>query len=255
MNKLNDGRANWSNWGGLNDALRNQEFAQGLEPFRFQMGKLGGTVNMNSFARLYSSGLKMSAAASNRSYASRFMATYGSRWLRRDWKFNFSISARLAQEGYREGTPFQAYSGLLSVDRRIDQRHYINGTAILAYSSRGMASAISQEVFRIKGNRYNSNWGYQEQKERSARTKRAFEPIIQLNYIWQKDYETSIRAHATFQFGTSGRSRLDYGGSRFLEDSSVIIGGGMNPDPTYYQKLPSYFLRKEGNPVIIEQIL
>ncbi len=248
MNKLNDGRANWANWGGLNDALRNQEFYYGLESSMFYMGKLASTVNMNSFAKLYSSGLKMSVAASNRSYASRFMVTYGSKWFERDWKFNFSVSARLAREGYREGTPFRGFSSLLSVDKRIDARHYFNGTVILAHSVRGMASAMTEEVFGLKGDRYNPYWGPQEEKKRSARLKSTFEPIFQLNYSWLKDREMSIRAHVTCQFGTSGRSRVDYGGSRLLERSETIIGGGVNPDPTYYQRLPSYFLRKENKP-------
>ena len=32
MNKLYDGRPQWSNWGGLNDATRNQEFTMGSAP-------------------------------------------------------------------------------------------------------------------------------------------------------------------------------------------------------------------------------
>ena len=34
MNKMYNGRPQWSNWGGLNDVLRNQEFTNGLTPFR-----------------------------------------------------------------------------------------------------------------------------------------------------------------------------------------------------------------------------
>ncbi len=32
MNKLYNGRPQWSNWGGLNDVLRNQEFTDGITP-------------------------------------------------------------------------------------------------------------------------------------------------------------------------------------------------------------------------------
>lgn len=248
MNKLNDGRANWSNWGGLNDALRNQELDQGLAPSRFYLGKLGGILNMNSFARLYSKGLKMSLAASNRSYVSRLMMTYGSRWSKRRWKFNVSGSARIADQGYREGTPYKAFSWLLSADKWIDEHHYINGTAILAHSIRGMSAALTREVFQMKGGKYNPYWGFQEGIKRNARLKSVFEPIFQFNYRWLKDSETSLRANVTCQFGFSGRSRLEYGGSRYLKNTSTIVGGGANPDPTYYQKLPSYFLRDGRSP-------
>jgi hypothetical protein len=32
MNKIYDGRPQWGEWGGLNDALRNQEFTLGTAP-------------------------------------------------------------------------------------------------------------------------------------------------------------------------------------------------------------------------------
>lgn len=38
MNKIYDGRAQWSNWGGLNDVLRNQEFSNGLAPSNVTFG-------------------------------------------------------------------------------------------------------------------------------------------------------------------------------------------------------------------------
>jgi hypothetical protein len=34
MNKYNNGRPQWSEWGGLNDMMRNEEFVSGLQPFR-----------------------------------------------------------------------------------------------------------------------------------------------------------------------------------------------------------------------------
>src|SRR5690606_37409935 len=43
MNKLYDGRPQWSNWGGLNDATRNQEFTTGTRPSDYTFGSLIGT--------------------------------------------------------------------------------------------------------------------------------------------------------------------------------------------------------------------
>jgi outer membrane cobalamin receptor len=50
MNKLFDGRAQWSNWGGLNDVLRNQEFSNGLSPSNFTFGGVLGATNINTRA-------------------------------------------------------------------------------------------------------------------------------------------------------------------------------------------------------------
>ena len=38
MNKLYNGRPQWSNWGGLNDVMRNQELTSGLTPSAYNFG-------------------------------------------------------------------------------------------------------------------------------------------------------------------------------------------------------------------------
>jgi len=50
MNKTYDGRAQWSDWGGLNDVLRNQEFSNGLAASTFTFGGVLGTTNMDTRA-------------------------------------------------------------------------------------------------------------------------------------------------------------------------------------------------------------
>ncbi len=248
MNGMDNGRANWSNWGGLNDALRNQETDQGILPSDYHMGKLGGIVNMNSLSRLYSRGFKFSVAASNRSYRTRWMATYISPWLKRGWKVNVAASSRLAEEGYRQGTPYEAYSFLCSVDKQFSSRHFVNVTAIAAYNRRGTSSAMTEEVFKMKGSRYNSNWGHFNGSIRNARLRRSFQPILQFNYKWNMSPDMTLGVHLTGQWGSYGKSRLEYGGARRIKDTNVFVGGGVNPDPTYYQNLPSYFLRSKVNP-------
>ena len=56
MNKVYDGRAQWSNWGGLNDVLRNQEFTDGITPSTYSFGGLLGSNNINVRASEYSKG-------------------------------------------------------------------------------------------------------------------------------------------------------------------------------------------------------
>mgnify|MGYP007000383240 len=72
-------------------------------------------------------------------------------------------------------------------------------------------------------------------KMRNARVFRVREPMIMISHQWipkpALEWQTSI----AYQFGEIGNSRLDY-------------PGGVNPDPTYYQKLPSYFLSASSRP-------
>src|SRR5690606_37869199 len=44
MNKMFNGRPQWSNWGGLNDIQRNQEFSMGLSPSEYTFGGLAGST-------------------------------------------------------------------------------------------------------------------------------------------------------------------------------------------------------------------
>lgn len=56
MNKLHDGRPQWNNWGGLNDATRNQEFSIGTTPSDYTFGGILGTQEINTQASIYRAG-------------------------------------------------------------------------------------------------------------------------------------------------------------------------------------------------------
>jgi len=251
MNKLYNNRPQWSNWGGLNDVMRNQEFSVNLFPSRVSFGGIGGTLNIITLGSGYRKGLKFSYAMSNRSYKGRIMATYSSGLSDRGWAYTISASKRYANEGFREGTLYNANSFFAAVEKRINDKNKLNLTLVYARNSRGKSSPVTQEVFNFKGIRYNSYWGNQEGKIRNSRVRTIEEPIIQLNYYWHKKSKINVQTNITYQFGKISNSRLDYGGTRIVQDgegSQSIIGGGLNPDPTYYQKLPSYFLKNSTDP-------
>ena len=67
MNKQFNGRPQWSNWGGLNDAQRNREFSMGLKANDYTFGGLAGTTNIVMRASQYRKGGRVSYAAANRS--------------------------------------------------------------------------------------------------------------------------------------------------------------------------------------------
>ena len=59
MNKIYDGRPQWSNWGGLNDATRNQEFTMGMAPSDYTFGGILGTQEINTRASFYRPGTRI----------------------------------------------------------------------------------------------------------------------------------------------------------------------------------------------------
>ncbi|MDT0691195.1 carboxypeptidase-like regulatory domain-containing protein [Salegentibacter sp. F188] len=249
MNKIFNGRPQWSNWGGLNDVQRTQVFSMGISPSEVSFGGLAGTTNIIMRASEYGEGGRISYAASNRSYTGRVMATYNSGELPAGWAYSLSISRRYAQEGYVEGTLYDANSVFLAVEKELSKNHSLNFTAFYTPNIRGKSSANTQEVFDLKGRRYNSFWGYQDNEIRNSRLREIKEPIFMLNHYWQISENVQLNNNAAYQFGSVGNSRIDFGGTNrvVFNDQESFVGGGANPDPAYYQKLPGYFLRFEDN--------
>ncbi|WP_298782132.1 TonB-dependent receptor [uncultured Polaribacter sp.] len=228
MNKLYDGRAQWSNWGGLNDVLRNQELSNGLDPSNFTFGGVLGSTNMNTRASEQKPGVKVSYSSSNRSYEHRVMGTYSSGVLENGWAMTFSGSRRAGLEGFNDVTIYNAYSFFASIEKKIDEKHSINFTSIFAPNRRGKSSPNTQEVFDLKGIKYNEYWGYINSRKTNSRIKEVKEPILMLNHYWKISDKNYLQTNVSYQFGKIGNSRLDF-------------NGGANPSPTYYQNLPSFY--------------
>ena len=248
MNKIYSGRPQWSNWGGLNDVTREQEFSAGLAPSNYTFGGILGTTNINVRASEAKPGGRISYSSSNRSYQHRIMATYASGLLKNNWAFNVSVSRRAGNEGFNNGTFYDANSFFTSLEKKINENHSLNFTAIYTPNERGKSSANTQEVFDLKGIKYNAYWGNQNGKSRNSRQKRIVEPIVMLNHYWTINENTTLNTNISYQFGEVANSRIDYNGSK-IDGSingipTIVSLGGANPDPTYYQKLPSYALKQ-----------
>ncbi len=235
MNKLFNGRPQWSNWGGLNDVVRNQELSIGLAPSAYNFGGILGTTNINVRASQYREGGRVTYSSSNRSYTNRLMASYSSGLMENGWAYTISAGRRWGNEGYQDATLYDSNSFFASVEKQINDKHSINFTSIYAPNRRGKSSPNTQEVYDLKDIRYNEYWGYQDGVKRNSRIKEVVEPILMLNHYWNLDSKTSVNTNVAYQFGKIGNSRLDF-------------AGGANPSPTYYQKLPSYFLADSDGP-------
>ena len=235
MNKLYNGRPQWSNWGGLNDVLRNQELSNGSIPLKYNFGGILGSNNINVRASEYGEGGRITYSSSNRSYANRLMATYNSGMLEKGWAYSLSIGRRWGNEGYQDASFYDSNSAFLSVQKIFNNKHSLNLAAIYAPNRRGKVSPNTQEVYDLKGTKYNEYWGWQDGEKRNSRVKRVVEPILILNHDWTIDDTSSLETSIGYQFGEMGNSRLDY-------------AGGANPSPAYYQDLPSYYLADSDGP-------
>ena len=228
MNRVGDGRPQYGDWGGLNDATRNQEFTNGSSPSDYVFSGIAGTQEINTRASIYRKGTRISFLNTNTNYSFRMMGTHVSGMSTDGWAYVISAGRRWAPEGYFEGTNYNANSFFASVEKRINDKHSLNLTTILAQNKRGKNSPNTQETTDLAGVKYNSYWGYQEGEKRNSRFKDSEEPMIMLTHYWKPSNATRVNTTASFQTGQIGNSRLDFNRSD-------------NPDPTYYRKLPSYY--------------
>lgn len=234
MSKIYDGRPQYSNWGGLNDATRNQEFTTGSTPSDYTFGGILGTQAINMKASSVRAGNRFSVSGTNTNYNWRTMFTHGSGMNKNGWAYAVSASYRGAKEGYFEGTDYDAKSIYAAVEKKINDEHSLNFSAIYAQNKRGKNSPNTQEVIDLKGYEYNSYWGYQDGKKRNSRYKEVEQPLFILSHDWKISNKSKLNTNVGYQFGKIGNSRLDF-------------NDGRNPDPTYYRNLPSYYLTSFDN--------
>lgn len=231
MNKIYDGRPQWGNWGGLNDATRNQEFHSGSTPSDYTFGGILGTQAITTRASHIRKGAKAGFSLSNTNYTWRPYAIYSSGLNENGWAYALSASYRGANEGYWEGTNYDALSFFASIEKKFNDHHSLNLTAIYAKNKRAKNSPVTDEQVDLKGFKYNSYWGWQNGDKRNSRYKDVEEPIFMLTHYWKIDENNHLTTTASYQFGHIANSRLGY-------------NAGYNPDPAYYRKLPSYALNK-----------
>ncbi len=228
MNKTSDGRPQYGDWGGLNDATRNQEFTNGSSPSDYVFGGIAGTQEINTRASIYRPGTRISFLNTNTNYSYRAMATQASGMNSDGWAYVISAGRRWTNEGYFEGTNYGANSLFASVEKKINEHHSLNLTSIYATNLRDKNSPNTAEVVDLGGERYNSYWGFQDGKRRNSRFKKSGEPMLILTHYWKINPKTNLNTTISYQTGEIGNSRL--------EGNAVD-----NPDPTYYKKLPSYW--------------
>ena len=241
MNKVYDGRAQYSNWGGLNDATRNQEFTNGSAPSDYTFGNILGTTEINTRASVYRKGSRVSFAGTNTNYNGRVMGTMASGMRNDGWAYVISASRRFTvQDGaFIDGLTYNANSFFASVERKLSSNNSLNFTAIYAKNRRGKSSPNTKEVTDLAGVQYNAYWGFQNGDVRNSRMKDIEEPIFILSDYWKITPKTNLNLNLSYQFGKIGNSRLDYQGVN-------------NPDPTYYRNLPSYFTSLyETDPAVV----
>ncbi|WP_312556332.1 carboxypeptidase regulatory-like domain-containing protein [Empedobacter brevis] len=240
MNKMDNGRATFNNWGGLNDITRRpDELTYGIEPSKYAFGDLGGVTNFDTRPSTMRKGVSLAYSSTNRSYRNRVMATYNTGLMDNGWAFMVSGSRRWADEGIIEGTFYDAYAYYIGVEKKFNENHTLNFTSFGAPTRRSTGSPNTQEVVDMMGIYYNAYWGWQDGEKRNERVKKTFEPVNMLTHHWNINNKSKLTTTISYQFGKESGSRLDW-------------FAGNNPSPLYYRNLPSYFAYRGADQSVID---
>ena len=241
MNDLGIGRPYWSQWGGLNEVLRNRDASFGLDKNSFSFGGLNGATNLDIRASSQRKQFKVSYALSNRSYMHRVMATYSTGMMKGGWALSLSGSYRFADNtGLNDkfrfnqfGTTYQAYSFFAGIDKKFGKNHLLSLNIFSASNERGKNTGATQEAMDLAGsNYYNPNWGYQTEPDgkqyvRNSKIGISNIPTAILMHDWTLKNNSSLKTSFSYRKGISGSSRIDW-------------RNATDPRPDYYRNMPSY---------------
>ncbi len=228
MNDPETGRTYYSTWGGLNDAMRNTVNTIGLAASEVVFGDISGTNNIIVRASESRPGTQISYSSANRNYRNRMMFTHSTGMMEDRWGLTISASRRWAQEGYVEGTFYDAYAYFITTERQFNKNHSFGFTVFGTPTRSGRSGLSVQEAYDLTGNQYyNPNWGYQNGKVRNSRVSNFHKPMMILSHFG-KYGNTTVNTSAVYSFGRGGNTALNW-------------YNAPDPRPDYYRYLPSYY--------------
>jgi outer membrane receptor for ferrienterochelin and colicin len=126
LNDMETGRAYWSAWGGLNDITRAQQISFGISESPYNFGGISGSTNMDVRASSLRTGTRLTYSSTNRAYRNRLMVTHNTGMMSNGWAVSVSGSRRWANEGYVEGSFYDAWSYYASLEKSLNQKHCLD---------------------------------------------------------------------------------------------------------------------------------
>lgn len=228
LNDLERGNFAYSMIGGMNDAVRNREEADGFGYNNFALTGIGGATLINTRASHFSQGNKVTISTTNRNYILRGMYTYATGWMPNGWAFAGTVGYRWSKEGVIEGTFYNSLSYLLSAEKKFNDEHSLSLVTFGSPTERGQQGAATEEVYWLANSHYyNPYWGYQNGKKRNSRVVRDYQPTFIATWDWKIDDNKKLTTAAGVKYSMYSNTALSYANNAY------------NPAPDYYKNLPS----------------
>ncbi len=208
INDMETGWVYWSNWSGLSDMVYNINLFSEIYNENLPITSFGGAVNLNTINE------------SKKSF-SDFKTAFGSGLLLKnsilhhvaDNKNNLSYSFylnRTSSDGVVKGTSFISNTYYLDITKNL-KKHRFKGFILGAPQAHGQRSAYEYHMATLGdylkyGTNYNYNVGYLNGKELNWTENYFHKNLMQVQWNWQPDTNTSLSADFYSSFGTGGGS-------------------------------------------------
>ncbi len=228
-NQVENGRFQYSNIGGMNDAAKNKDAANPFEGNSFFMPGLGGATNYDFRASSMSMGSKVTLSGLNRNYTLRGVFSHGTGLSKNGWAFYGTLAYRWSnmETAAVDGTFYNSLSYMLSLQKKWDNGHSLNLATWGNPTERAQQGASTDEAYWLANDRlYNPYWGYQGGKKRASRVVNDFAPTVMLTWDWQINDRMKLTTSAMMRYQLYSSTKLDYSGT--------------NPAPDYWKRFPSY---------------
>jgi len=217
-------------WGILTNISSRERESIYQNSARFNSSRLPTTLSNATFVTAHYRPYPEMRAAwsfSNRTHTNRASFSYQSGDMENGWNVASDASYRFGNSLTTEGVWTNIGSLAVSAKKNIEN-HSIDFSLFFAPGSRARANPSTIEAFDLTNNNlYNPSWGYQNGKQRSAKTNESIVPIITAQHIWEIDSVSSLRSSVLAAAGIVRQSALNW-------------HNAPNPRPDYYRNLPSF---------------
>jgi outer membrane cobalamin receptor len=212
VNDMENGSVYWSNWAGLSDVTSAMQVQRGLGSSKLAIASVGGTVNILTRAADKKQGGIVSLGVGNDDYVKSLFA-YNTGKSAKGWSSSFLMS-RTAGSMYADGTKFEGYNYYFAVGyKKPGGNHDFQFTITGApqwHNQRSFAISIANYIgFNpaqdgTPNRRYNSDWGYLNGQEYSARVNYYHKPVMSLNWDWTISEKSKLNTVLYGSFGRGG---------------------------------------------------
>ena len=227
LNHSFSGRIPWYVINGMSSRIRIMQSGMGLHPTDYAAGSLAGSTYLESSASIDRKQTVALMGYSGSRGALRYSFFHATGAQPNGMAMAFYFQYAHAQSSLSMPGISRSFSGMLTVEKN-KPRHRTLFLLCFAPQESTRQPAITQELLSITGNqRYNSNWGWDNQEMRFA-GKRSYQfPLLIATHEHRPNPYTRWRGSAAIITGQQGDEGLDW-------------FDAPDPRPDYYRYMPSY---------------